>query len=228
MTRPLIFLGSNSNMLYLKDICDLQQMSVLGIIDSDYHGNRDNLDGLPILGDESHTDFEKLKHDHDFFVASNAIPGNTRDISKRLKFIDLCHQHQLSLGNIIDPTARINNTAQLGQGILVGFCSFIGAHCQIGDHCQIYGHVAFGHHIYLGRNVTVQRQVGVSGKHVQICDDAYIGLGAKIVSTKDTLTIGTGSRIAPGLVVSRDVYAHESVLPSRKRTYSTDFTQVDQ
>ena len=59
MTKPLIFLGSSNQItIQLVDVCESLNITIAGIIDSDYFGNTDSLDGIPYIGSELDFDFD--------------------------------------------------------------------------------------------------------------------------------------------------------------------------
>jgi len=221
MSRPIIFLGSSLNILQYTDVCDLNGVEVAGIIDDDYYGNRADIDGIPVISGESVADFETLKQSCDFFIGTNKIIGQPRSIDRRNKYIKLCNDLELPLANIIDPTARISSRVKLGQGIFVGFCSYVGAHVELKDHCRIHGHVAVGHHSIIEANVVMQRKSFISGS-IHLKQDAYIGIGSEIIaSTKEVngMTVGEHAVIAPGLIVMRSVEDNEIVTHASRKIY---------
>ena len=61
--KPLIFIGSNAVMGKLLDICDEHGILVAGIIDNDYYGNQDSVNGVPVIDTEhSFNNLEKLNY----------------------------------------------------------------------------------------------------------------------------------------------------------------------
>lgn len=209
MTRPIIFLGSSETISIFADVCWDQDIPIAGIIDSDYYGNTDSIDGIPYIGSEKSVDFAQLKKTHDFFIGVNPIPGIDRNIYKRQMFIDLIRLHDLPCANLIERQSRVGRLTTLGKGIFIGYCASIHSHVTIGDFCQIYALSAVAHHSVLKENVVVQRMVMVTS-NTTIEDNAYIGMCSKLL--KDSgMTIGANSFVHPGITVMRDVDAGEVV-----------------
>ena len=49
---PLVFLGSSSNLELWVELAERAGVTIIGIIDSDYFGNTDNIAGIPIIGSQ--------------------------------------------------------------------------------------------------------------------------------------------------------------------------------
>lgn len=52
---------------------------------------------------------------------------------------------------MIDPTARVHESARLGRNVTVGAYTVIGPHVEVGDECVIGPHVVLTGHTRLGR-----------------------------------------------------------------------------
>jgi len=63
------------------------------------------------------------------------------------------------LASGIAPTAQVDPTAQLGEGVSVGPNAIIGAGCQIGDRCRIHAGVTLGPNVILGDDCELHPQV---------------------------------------------------------------------
>lgn len=220
--KPVIFLGANGNVSNMVEIAEYCNRKVIGIIDKDYYGNTSSLDGIDIIGSESDFDFVAQHAHFDFFIGTNPIPGNPRDIQKRHRLIALVKQQNLNCANFIDPTARVSPSVVLGKGIYVGFCSNLASHVTIGDHVQIHGHVGVGHHCIIDENSVLQRKV-ILGGWIHLQKNAYLGISVNVVAptggTKGYLTIGANSVISPGCTVMRPVADNEVVLPGSRKIY---------
>ena len=55
---PLVFLGSSSNLELWVELAERAGVTIIGIIDSDYFGNTDNIAGIPIIG-ATHSEIER-------------------------------------------------------------------------------------------------------------------------------------------------------------------------
>lgn len=216
MTRPLIFLGSNTSLDLYIEVCIRREIPIAGIIDSDYYGNTESFEGIPIIGSNDTADWALLKKDFDFFIATNGIPGIPRGEQRRNMFLQLVKDHSLPCANLIDPESRVGRHAQLGQGIFVGFSAVVNSHVKVGNHCQIHALAGVAHHTTLGENVCVQRMALVTG-NCTVGDNAYIGLGARMVKPNG-MYIGKDSLTHPGVVVMRDVEDEEVISLTGRNT----------
>ena len=111
----------------------------------------------------------------------------------------------------------------LGMGLRVGNHSSIGPHAYVGcsGMITIGENVMFGpkcslfaeNHVFEDVNKTIKSQ-GVSQKGITIEDDCWIGSNVIIL---DGVTIGKGSVIAAGTIVTKDVPAGTLVMDKRNR-----------
>lgn len=216
MTKPLIFLGHSLQVLDFVDLCDRLGITIAGIIDSDYYTNTNEKDGIPIIGSELTANFNSLKETYDFFIGVNPVPTVSRNINKRLHYIDIVDQYKLPCANLIDPDTRVNSRAVLGKGIYIGAYSVIGPYVVIKDHVQVCPTVGIGHHAVIGQNVILQRRSTVIST-ADIGDNTYVGLSAKLLKP-DNMKVGKNSLIHPGVTVMRDIADNEVVSLTGKNT----------
>lgn len=101
-----------------------------------------------------------------------------------------CSEATITIGNDVSIGAQCIVRAGLGP-IVIGNSVTIGSQSV----------VISGNPDYKKLDVPMKRQVG-SGKGVEIGDDVWIGVGARII---DGVTIGSGSVIGAGAVVIRDL-----------------------
>lgn len=206
MSRPLIFLGHSIQVIEFIDTCEMLNIPIAGIIDSDYYGNTEHYEDVPFIGSEHDVDFAALRRDHDFFVGVSPIPNVPRNLKKRRDFIDIVKKHDLPCANLIDPESRVNRRLTIGQGVFIGWMVGIGPHVRIGDHCQINCLAGIVHHSQLGENVCLQRRAAlISGVTVE--DDVILGIDSRVY--KSGVTIGQGAYIHPSITVMRDVQPYE-------------------
>lgn len=204
LNRPLIFLGSNSSLRKQIEVCEEQGIEIFGIIDSDYFGNTQELNGLPVVDtEESFSDpikVEFYKNNYNFFCATNWIPiqdpVSVRNREKRNRLLNLIEQLELNCINIIDKSARISRHARLGKGCFIDGNVMIEHDCDIGDFVNIYANTEIGHHVRIGKNCVLQRRVGLAGD-ITLEDDVYFSCAALALKN--------------GVVYSRGTFVHEAV-----------------
>ena len=127
----------------------------------------------------------------------------------------------ISRGVMIRPSSYYGG--DLGKGLVMGDhssigpygyvgCSgkiTIGSNVMLGPKCSLFAE----NHVFENTDATIKEQ-GVKQKGITIEDDCWIGSNTIIL---DGVTIGKGSVIAAGSVVSKDVPAY-SVLIQKKTT----------
>lgn len=137
------------------------------------------------------------------------------------------HQVQIGANCMVETGVRFkyDGTYAVGPRIVLGSHVFLGANCElnirqgliIGDYCLIGSNSYFidRDHGFTTRDVHIRDQsVGRCGP---ICLERDVWLGANCVILRD-VTIGQGSVIAAGSVVSRSIPAYEvwGGVPARK------------
>ena len=109
----------------------------------------------------------------------------------------------------------------MGKGLVMGDHSSIGPHgyvgcsgkitigsnVMIGPKCSLFAE----NHVFDGKDTTIKEQ-GVKQKGITIEDDCWIGSNTIIL---DGVTIGKGSVIAAGSVISKDVPAYSVLIQKR-------------
>ena len=200
MSKPLIFLGCGQILPDLIEHFEIGGFEVRGIIDSDYYGNTADMYGLPIIASESACDFEQLKQQYDFFIGVNPVPSVARNVGKRIKFIDLVDQHQLTCANLmVSQVSRISKTAKFGQGVCVAHFVDIHSNTEFGDHCFIHGATQISHGSRLGKNVTIQHGCFVGG-NTEIGENTYVGVGVRLMKIGGNMRIGKNAVIHLSLI----------------------------
>lgn len=209
MSKPLIFLGSNSNISLFSETAEEMGIPVFGIIDDQYYGNTQSIAEVPIVGSEKTFDFENNKNQYQFFVASSVIPKFEGSKIRRLEFINLCNRHQLPLATLRNKISQVSKSVIVHPGTYIGFCAAIGHGCELLPHSQIHTHALLAHDSILGINSVIERTALVSGNCV-IKENAHIGFGSAI-SKLGGAVIGKNAVIHPRLTVLRDVEDNEIV-----------------
>lgn len=214
--RPLILLGSSAAMLKITDVCDLVGIEVAGIIDSDYWGNTEFLDGIPVIDSEhSFNDVEKLEYyreNFNFFCASTWIPVNdqitTRNRRKRSMLIDLIDKYNLNCISIVDPLARVSSSAKIDKGVFIDAFALIEPHTEINDFANIFAFVGLGHHTRVMRNSVIQRHCSIAARCL-IEPDTFISVACRVL--KKGAVIKKGTFIHEAIYIRRNTVENEIV-----------------
>lgn len=128
----------------------------------------------------------------------------------------------ISRGVMVRPSSYYGG--DLGKGLIMGDHSSIGPYGYVGCSGKIVigKHVMFGpkcslfaeNHIFSDREATIKSQ-GVNQKGITIEDNCWIGSNCIIL---DGVTIGRGSVIGAGTLVTRDIPAGSIVIDKRAKS----------
>ena len=123
----------------------------------------------------------------------------------RHKLISCGHGTYIGYGVKIRPMSVV-----IGRNSFIGSQSWLASRVVIGDHVMIAGRVSIvgGDHSFDKVGMPMIKAGKSNNKTVYIYDDAWIGHGSIVMHG---VTIGTGSIIASGSVVTRDVKPYEIV-----------------
>ena len=216
ISRPVIFLGSNSLLYIVTEACERLGITVKGIIDSDYWGNTDHVCEVPIIDSEhSFYDAELLDYyqqNFNFFCAVNWLPEQNdvavRNRQKRKHLLSIIDKYKLPCVSIVDSTARISRHSNLGRGVFVDAGVTVNPHCDIGDFSNIYCDAFVGSNTKIGQNCVIQRQCFIT-EACTVGDDSYFGLCSKAL--KVGATFGTGTFVHEAIYIRRGTLPNEIV-----------------
>ena len=109
--------------------------------------------------------------------------------------------------NLVDPSAFVGRTAQLGVGCVIYPGCFVGLRARIGDFVFCLSGTRINHDNEIGDRTVMASGVTLAGS-VTVGEDCYLGQSSTV---KQYTVIGEGSLIGMGAVVTRDV-PEESVV----------------
>lgn len=215
MHKPIVFLGTSTNLEIFIRVCTLRNIPVAGIVDSDYYRNTDTKNGLPVIGSEDSFDFEAARDQYDFFVGMSWSSLDLRSKSKRLAYIDLIDQHKLNCATLIHPASEVYDEAEIGPGCYIGFNAGVAHYTKIGAHSRIHNSTTVAHHTTIGKNCILHEFVKICsrvtlGDNVLIHPDtAIVGYGK--FNNERGPNIGSNAELHPRITVTRDVEPGEIV-----------------
>lgn len=178
-----------------------------------------------------------LKECHGLFLVGKHVQishGNHIRCGKNVKFEDYSEIHGLcnegltfgdnvtiSRGTMIRPSSYYGG--DYGIGLVMGDHSSFGPYCFVGcsGRITIGSNVMFGpkcslfaeNHVFADTSKTIKSQ-GVENKGITIEDDCWIGSNTTIL---DGVTIGKGSVIGAGTLVTKSVPPGSIVIDKRQR-----------
>lgn len=200
-SKPLIFLGTNLCLGKYIDVCKENGIEIYGIIDTDYYGNTDSIDGIDVIDSEQGLiEKSSFYKDFNFFCATNWGPERssvaTRNREKRHRQINLLDNLKLDVISLIDSKAKISSTCSIGRGCYVDCFALIEPHCILEDYVNIFAYVGLGHHTRVDRNSVIQRHCSIAG-NAHFEKNCFLGVAVKALKT--------------GATFGADTFIHESI-----------------
>jgi len=153
----------------------------------------------------------KIKFSHKLKCGRNLVMGRFSMINALCKSgVKIGDNFMLGEYAIIECTGVLSD---MGEGLIIGNNVAINHYCFLG----VRGYIEIGDNVIFGPRVSVFsenhnysnlelpiKQQGVTRKNTKICDDVWIGSHSSIMAG---VTLGKGSIIASGSVVTKDVPA---------------------
>lgn len=154
--------------------------------------------------------------DRDLCVALAAGPGAVRRQLHEAALVDGFTRFEA----LVDPTAVLASTVELGEGCTVNALSAIASHSRLARFVQINRGASVGHDVTLADFSTVGPGAVLTG-FVDVGEGAFIGAGAVV---RPRTVIGAHSIVGAGAVVTKDVPDHAIVVgnPARVRAERTE------
>lgn len=233
--RPLVFVGTRSDMEPLIEIAEENNIPILGVVDRFYTGQK--FHGLDVIGsdldllDKNNTVMQDLVEQADFFVASffggvtNVHVHTENTFHLRLERIDIVQQARCNLVNLIHPGADISRSAKLGRNILACRGVIIESHVKVGSFSQFMYNNIISHHAEIGTNcIFLAGNTGCTGG-VKFGNNVVAGIESKVLNSGDKITvIGNNVIIGPKVMIFKDIPDDSIVQVNGKIIKNTYFT----
>ncbi|MBD1933174.1 MULTISPECIES: acyltransferase [Cyanophyceae] len=116
----------------------------------------------------------------------------------------ICIKEQVKINRGADIKVEINGYIEIGERTSIGsYTCLAGKYLKIGKSCLIASHTTIyaSNHIFADPTRKIMDQ-GVTFEGITIEDDCWLGTGVKVL---DGVTIGQGSVIGAGAVVTKDI-----------------------
>jgi sugar O-acyltransferase (sialic acid O-acetyltransferase NeuD family) len=171
--------------------------NLLGFVSPDAAAFGDQLAGLPII-----TYTEALERSPDAALTPTYEWPNKADLPRN------------RLVSLIDPSAVIASSAQIGLGCVIFPHCYVGAYARIGDFLFCLAGSVINHNVVIEDCVTVTSGAVLAGD-VHVEADCYLGQSSVV---REQVRIGEGSLLGMGCVVLHNV-APNSVMvgnPARR------------
>lgn len=230
-SKPLIFLGTNWCLEKYIDVCNENNITIHGVIDTDYYGNTDNIGGVPVIDSEQGL-IEKIElyRDFNFFCATNWAPAgpgdHKRTTEKRHRQINLLDSLGVNVISLVDEKANVGSTSKIGRGCFVDAFALIEPYCILEDYVNIFAFVGLGHHTKVDRNSVIQRHCSI-GAFQHFEENCFLGVAVKALKT--FAVFGKNTFIQESVYIRRGTVADEVVGIGGKnmsRVYTDESRQV--
>ncbi len=117
------------------------------------------------------------------------------------------------LATLIDKSAVISPTAQIGEGCIINYGGIISSNVILGKNVFVMFGAIIGHDAIIGEDVTICPKTSI-GAHCHMGDRAFVGIGASIIQGVD---VGNRSIIGMGSMVFRTVEHDTTVIGNPAR-----------
>ena len=177
-------------------------LQVVGCVDDDNELAGKLVCGFPVLGTIAR--LESLYAQKDFDAAIISV---STDIAFRRRIFEWAKNLKIPFVNAIDPTARINRGAVLGEGN--SLCSFVhlGAYSRIGDNNFFSAYTNIEHHNVWGSHNSTGPHISTSSR-VTVGNEVKFGTGVFI---QPGVSIGDECLVASGAIIIRNVPKRHAV-----------------
>jgi len=186
-------------------------LSVMGWVDDDPGRKGELVEGLPILGPSEEVCQELGGHGLMFHCAVGAN-------RHRQRLAELFERAGFEAVALIDPSAIVAETAQIGPGTYIGPLAVVAPHARIGRHVLVNVGASVGHHSSCGDFSQVCPGARISG-HSRLAEGVFIGSNGVVapgVSVAEWATVGAASlavRAVPPRATALGVPAKILALP---------------
>jgi sugar O-acyltransferase (sialic acid O-acetyltransferase NeuD family) len=189
MLRSLLILGTGPHSLEMAEIVERANQveptwELLGFVSASRGGTTERRIGYPVIGGpevwDEHAEASLLP---EFGWPREAEPPRDRLVS------------------LVDPSAVVSRTAQVGVGCVIYPNCFVGADARLGDFVFCLSGSVINHDDVIEERVTLASGALLAGE-VRVEAECYLGQGCMV---RQKLRIGRGSTIGMGAVVVADV-----------------------
>ena len=161
-----------------------------------------DLFGVPYLGEDSC--LEKVIYDYPACKSVICIGGNLRFTIKKKEIVSNLINLGFSFPKLISPNAEIDETAEIGQGVVIFDRSYIDFGVKIGDYSVINMNTTIGHDTRIGNFVTISPET-ITGGGSEIGNFTFIGMNTTVLPY---IKINKECIIGAGSVVTKDINVH--------------------
>jgi sugar O-acyltransferase (sialic acid O-acetyltransferase NeuD family) len=171
-----------------------RNMEVVAFVDNVVRSGKENIKGIPIVGDHSVLP-ELIKNG----VRGTIVAVSMNDIRKA--HFEKLRAMGLELINAIHPTASISPTVKLGSGVTVAIGAIISTGVNIANNVIINTGAIVDHENQIEDHVHIGSGCSLAGR-VTVKKSTLVGIGSVV---RENVTIGENTIIGAGSVVLEDI-----------------------
>lgn len=190
--RRVLVIGAGLGAMQVVDILLNQpDVEVAGCLDDDESLMDIRVLGAPVLGPTGSVGDLWRKGAFD-----EAIVAVSNDVGIRRRLFEACKVHGIPMANAIDPTARIQRGALLGEGNVLCAHVHVGVGARLGDNNFLSAYSSAEHHTRWGSHISTGPSC-VTSALVEVGDQVRMGTG---VFLEPGASLGEGSVVASGSI----------------------------
>lgn len=197
ISKKLVLLGGGGHCKSVLDtLFKTKEYSEIVITDPQLPAGSEVM-GCKVAGDDSILS----KMYEEGFTNAFITAGDVGKPNPRAKLAEMAQDIGFSFPCIIDPTAQVSPSAQIGDGTFVGKNSIINTGVRIGKHCIINTGTIVEHESIVGDYCHISTGSILCGE-VTVGDESFIGAGTTIIQC---VRIGCNVVVGAGSTVLSDV-----------------------
>ncbi len=203
--QSLLILGGGNHAKKCMDILKRNNnFKIEGIIDKEIQINSEIL-GIKVVGRESKKDLERYRNNGIRYIV-NAI-GAVENFNTRIKVFEKIRETGLLQPNLIHPSAVVDQTVFLGEGVQIMPGAIIGSQAILEDNCMVNSNAVVSHDCVIGANTHIAPGAILAGD-VSVGKNTLIGMGVTILQN---VKIGSNVVIKNGENIFRNIKDRERI-----------------
>ena len=208
MTKNLILIGGGDSSREIRWLINdinknKKEFNLIGIVDD--FKKKDTLGDRKWLIDNKNK--LKMEYGEIYLICTIGDPKIRKKIAQSLENV-------FPFTNLIHPSAKISDTAELGNGIIICPDCIISTDTIISDHVYLNFDVFVGHDARIGKYSNLSPKTCISG-HVEIGLCNFFGSSSVVLPN---IKIGDNNVIGAGSVVTRNIDSNNTIIgvPGKK------------
>lgn len=193
MAQQLIIIGAGGHGRVCAEIAMRCRFTVTGFCDPAL-ARGEAVNGVPMIASDDATLLDEWPDDTHLFVAL----GNN---ARRAELGELAPQRGIALATLIDPSAIVAKSAEVGSGSVLMANVVINANTRIGAHCILNTACTIDHDGELADGVQIGPGVHAAGD-VAFGERSLVGVGVSLIPG---VRIGREAVVGAGAVVTANV-----------------------